>query len=511
MRKELSRLRDLDRERGLLVHVGALLSWDQDTNMPPKAVGERSQQIAYLEGLAHDKFVVPEIGQLLGALGSTSLQPLGDSSLEPRERAYLRVLRREYDRATKLPSDLVSALARETSLAHAAWIEAREKDDFPAFVPHLERIIELKKAQASCLSGASMAAGATHYDALLDLFEPGSSEASIGQVFAGLRAQLVALLGKITSRPQVDDSFLRRSCSESRQAAMSAWVMGLLSYDLSRGRLDTVAHPFTTTLGVDDVRITTRYIEGYFPSGLFSTIHETGHALYEQGIAPGEEYGRSLLHEAASMAVHESQSRLWENIVGRSGAFWKGNYARLAELAGDSLRGVGLEAFVKSINRVEPSLIRTEADEVTYSLHIILRFELEAELISGRLAAKDLSGAWNAKMKELLGVVPPDDASGCLQDVHWSAGLFGYFPSYALGNIYASQFWAAMKKELPDIDTRIEAGDLASLLLWLRSNIHAQGATLLPGELLQRVTGSSLDPAHFVSYLNQKYSRIYGF
>jgi carboxypeptidase Taq len=506
MRKELSRLIELDREVGLLVHIEAVLSWDQETYMPAKAVTERSEQLAFLEGLAHERATSPRIGELLAALGSTEDNQTGDPSLEPAERAYLRALRRAYDRDTKLPTDLVEELARETSLAQAAWIEARAENNFPAFAPHLERMVALKKRQASCL-----ASGRPPYDALLDLFEPGSSEASIAMVFAGLRAQLVALLDKIRSRPQVDDSFLHRHCSVDRQAGISDWLMALMAYDRSRGRLDTVAHPFTTTLGVDDVRITTRYIEDFFVSSLFSTVHETGHALYELGIAPGPDFVRTRLHDAVSMAVHESQSRMWENMVGRSAAFWKGNFDHLVELAGDPLDGVGREAFVKAINKVEPSFIRTEADEVTYGLHIILRFELESDLISGRLAVKDLPEAWNAKMRSLLGIVPPDDMHGCLQDVHWSGGLFGYFPSYALGNLYAAQFWATMKKELPDMDSRIESGDLVSLLGWLRKNIHESGATYLPGELIQHVTGSALDPKHFVTYLNEKYARVYGF
>jgi carboxypeptidase Taq len=506
MRKELARLIEMDREVGLLGHIDALLSWDQETYMPAMAVGERSEQIAYIESLAHDKLIAPEIGELLAALGSTTATPSGEGSLEAGEGAYLRVLRREYDRATRVPSDLVAELARATSLAHAAWIAARAKDDFPAFAPHLERIVELKKRQAQCLGS-----GAKPYDALLDLFEPGSTEASIAEVFAGLRKDLVLLLEKIESRPQVDDSFLHKPCSAERQAAISGWIMDLVAYDRARGRLDTVAHPFTTTLGAADVRITTRYVEDFFPSSLFSTLHEAGHALYELGIGPGAEFTRTKLHDAASMAVHESQSRMWENVVGRSGVFWKGSYARLAELAGDALSGVGAEDFVKAINKVEPSLIRTEADEVTYGLHVILRFELESALISGNLAVRDLPAAWNAKMKELLGVVPPDDARGCLQDVHWSAGLFGYFPSYALGNLYAAQFWSAMKRDMPDIAARVESGDLLSVLAWLRRNIHEPGAMYLPGELVRRVTGGGLDPAHFLAYLDEKYSRVYGY
>jgi carboxypeptidase Taq len=511
MREELSKLLELDREFGLLKHVSDVLEWDQATYMPSKAVGERSEQCAYIRGLAHAKLSSPQLGELLAALGSTSESPAGDPSLSEAERAYLRVMRREYDRATKLPSGLVEELARADSLSQAVWADARAADDFSAFAPYLERMIELKKREAACLSAGRAGSFATPYDALLDLFEPGSDEASIAAVFSALRGELTALLGKIRSRPQVEDSFLRRPCPDSRQRAISDWMMDKLSYDRERGRLDTVEHPFMTALGVDDVRITTRFLEGYFASSLFSTMHETGHALYELGLAPGPEYARTQLHEAASMAIHESQSRLWENIVGRSEAFWKGSYGRLAELAGEALDGVPREAFVKAVNKVEPSLIRTEADEVTYCLHVILRFELESDLLSGRLAVRDLPSAWKAKMKELLGLEPPDDRSGCLQDVHWSAGLFGYFPSYALGNLYAAQFWDAVRKAMPDIAERIGSGDLASLLGWLRANVHAPGAALLPGELVVRATGASLDPSHFVRYLNEKYSRIYGF
>ena len=506
MRKELERLSELDRELSLVAHIGALLGWDQETYMPSKAVDERSDQIALIEALAHEKAVRPEIGELLCALGCTTAQPLGDPSLDPKERAYLRAARRAYDQATRLPADLVSDLARTTSLAQAAWVESRSKNDFSHFAPHLEKIVELKKRQAACLGPDRKP-----YDVLLDLFEPDTTEESIAAVFASLRRDLVALLEKIRSRPQIDDTCLRRPCPADRQAAISDWLMGLLSYDRSRGRLDTTAHPFTTTLGTDDVRITTRYLQDFLPSSIFSTIHESGHALYELGIAPGAAFARTHLAEATSMAIHESQSRMWENMVGRSRAFWKGNYARLAQLAGGSLDGVSPEAFLAAVNKVEPSFIRTEADEVTYGLHVILRFELESALIAGRLSVADLPGAWKEKMRELLGVVPPSDAKGCLQDVHWSAGLFGYFPSYSLGNLYAAQFWAAMRKDMPDLEERIERGDLASVLGWLGPRIHEGGSTYTPSELVLRVTGSPLDARHFVSYLNEKYSRIYGF
>ncbi|MBL8968599.1 MAG: carboxypeptidase M32, partial [Spirochaetaceae bacterium] len=499
MRKELERLVELDREYTLVAHIGSVLGWDQETYMPPKAIEERAEQLALLEGLAHEKLADPAIGRLLEALGSTPERPLGDESLAAEERAYLRAMRRAYDQATKLPADLVTELARSVSLAQSAWADARARNDFAAFAPHLEKVLELNKRKAACLGP-----GKKPYDVLLDLYEPGSTEESIAAVFGALRKDLVALLGKISSRPQVDDSFLSRKVEAPRQAAMSEWLMDLLAYDRGRGRLDTTAHPFTTTLGSDDVRITTRYVEDYFPSSVFSTIHEAGHALYELGVAPSPAFRRTRLSEACSMAVHESQSRLWENTIGRSLGFWKKNYAKLQELAGPALAGVPLEAFCRSVNKVEPSLIRTEADEVTYGLHVILRFELEAELVAGRLAVKDLPAAWNAKAKELLGLVPPDDARGCLQDIHWSIGAIGYFPSYALGNLYAAQFWAKLKKDLPGVEASVEGGDVSGVLAWLRENIHRPGAAWLPGELVERVTGEKLDARYFVAYLEEK-------
>ena len=506
MRTEIERLIELDREQVLVSHIEATLSWDQETYMPPAAIEERSEQLALLEGLAHEKLTNPEIGKLLLALGSTPANPQGLEALSPEERAYLRSFRRAYDQATKLPTDLVTDLARTTALAQSAWVDARTNDDFAAFAPYLEKMLELNRRKATCLDPSKPV-----YDVLLDLYEPGSTEAGIAAVFKALRGELVALLGKIRSRPQVDDSFLYRHCPEANQAAISQWVMDLMGYDKARGRLDTVAHPFTTTLGSDDIRITTRYLEDNFASSVFSTIHESGHALYELGIAPSPAFRRTKLADAASMAVHESQSRLWENMVGRSAAFWKPNYAKLQSLAGGILDDVSLDAFVRAINKVEPSLIRTEADEVTYSLHIILRFELESDLLSGRLAVKDLPSAWNAKMKELLGVVPPNNAQGCLQDVHWSIGYLGYFPSYALGNLYAAQLWDRMMETLPNAEANIARGDVTAVREWLREKIHRYGTTWLPGELIERATGEGLDAKHFVAYLNKKYARIYGF
>jgi carboxypeptidase Taq len=506
MRRELEALIALDREIGLLSHIGSLLEWDMETYMPPKAAAERADQSSLVQSLAHERLVRPQIGELLASLGSTGDRPEGDPSLEPRERAYLRAMRRAYDRETKLPGDLVADLARETSLAQQAWAQARAKDDFQSFAPRLDAVLRLKRRQAACLSS-----GGNPYDALLDLFEPGGTEAEVAATFAALKSDLVSILADIRSRPQIDDSFLYRNCPVERQKAISEWLVDLLPFDRERGRLDTVEHPFTNTMGVDDIRITTRYIEGNFTSSVFSTIHETGHALYEMGIATGEAFARTRLSEVWSAAIHESQSRMWENVIGRSASFWKRNYPRLAELAGPTLDGIGLDRFVAGINKVEPSLIRTEADEVTYGLHVILRFELESDLIAGRLSVEGLPAAWDARMGELLGIEPPSDSAGCLQDVHWSFGLFGYFPSYALGNLYAAQFWDAMRDDIPGLEGRIEAGDLGEPLAWLRERIHAWGAAYLPGELVRRATGSDLDARHFTSYLRGKYSRIYGF
>ena len=499
MREETRRLAALDRERNLLTHIGSLLGWDQETYLPSGAVEERADQLALVEGLAHEKAVDPEIGDLLSSLE-------GASDLETAERAYIRVARREYDKATRLPARLVTEMAKRTSLSQAAWVEARQKNDFGSFAPHLGTMIDLNLQVAQALDP-----GKPPYDVLLDLYELGSSEASIAAVFGRMKTDLGAILDKIRSRPQVEDSFLHRKVATKSQAAMSEVLMTALGFDRTRGRLDITAHPFTTTLGARDVRITTRYLEDYFPSSLFSTIHETGHALYEMGMEMGPDFAGTRLAEAASMAIHESQSRFWENMVGRSIPFWRKLYPDLACLAGEALDGVGVEPFARAINRVEPSLIRTEADEVTYGLHIIVRFELESELISGRLRVADLPDAWRAKMRALLGVDVPDDARGCLQDIHWSMGSFGYFPSYALGNLYAAQFWDTMKVDIPGLEAGIEAGDLATPLSWLRKKIHSRGAELSPAELVLDATGSPLDPAHFSTYLERKYSSIYGF
>jgi len=499
MHKETARLLELDREHSLVMHIGAILGWDQETYMPPKAIEERSSQLALLEGLAHQKAVNPEIGELLAALEAKS-------DLSEDEKAYVRVVRRDYDRETKLPEAFVTEYAKEASLSQAAWADAKKNNDFAAFKPHLSRMVELNKKRAHYLNP-----NAKPYDVLLDLFEPGSTQESVAAVFAKMKSYLVEILTRIRERPQIEDKCSGRRVDKHTQERISQYFMKVLGYERDRGRLDVSAHPFTTTLGADDVRITTRYVEDYFPSSLFSTIHESGHALYEMGIDPNPDYRGTKLAEAVSMAVHESQSRLWENIVGRSPAFWERHFPALSALLGEAGEGLDLESFVKSINRVSPSLIRTEADEVTYGLHVIARFELESALFDGSLNVEEVPEAWRAKYRELLGIEAPDDRQGCLQDVHWSMGAFGYFPSYALGNLYGAQFWAALKKEIPDVEARISGGDTSAVLAWLRKNVHVQGSRYTPGELVKKVTGQALDPVWFEKYLREKYSKIYGF
>lgn len=498
MKKEIASLIELDRQRTLLAHIDALLGWDQETYLPKSAVDERAEQIALIQGLVHEKAVEPRVGQLLSALEK-------HPDLEPLEKAYLRVIRREYDKETKLPPDFVMELARQTSLAQAAWADARRTNDFALFAPHLEKVIELNKRLANYINPHGRP-----YDVLLDLYEEGSTEAGIAAIFAQMKADTLKILSKIQSRPQVDDSFLHRPVSADRQARISLYLMDAVGFEKDKGRLDTVAHPFTTTLGKSDIRITTRYIEDFLASSMFSTIHESGHALYEMGIDPDPEYSGTRLAEPVSMAIHESQSRLWENMIGRSKAFWERHYAKIQEMAG-TLDDVDLDSFVLAINKVEPSLIRTEADEVTYGLHIILRFELESSIMADKLAVKDIPEAWNAKTKELFGLDVPNNSSGCLQDIHWSMGSFGYFPSYALGNLYAAQFWHQMHKDIPDLEAQLTAGKTSVPLAWLRKNVHCHGSFYKPDELVKKATGEGLSPRYFAEYLDNKYAAVYGY
>lgn len=472
-----------------------VLEWDQETYMPDGGAPARARQIATIREMAHEVLTADEVGTLLGRLEPTA---------EPGsfEAALLRVARRDYDRAVKIPNWLVSDLAHAVAMGKQAWKNARENDAFGTFAPHLQTIVDLNIQKAEAIGFSERV-----YDALLDEYEPGMRTAEIEQIFSDLRTELVQIVKLIARDAAPDDHFLHAHYARQKQWDFGLNVAKDFGYDLNRGRQDLSAHPFTTSFSINDVRVTTRIMEDYLPSALFGTLHETGHALYEQGIDPA--YEGTPLAEGASLAVHESQSRLWENLVGRSLAFWRHYYPRLQELFPENLRQVQLGSFYRAINRVQPSLIRVEADEVTYNLHIMLRFELENALLERRLKVDDLPGVWNDRMESYLGLRPKNDAEGVLQDVHWSLGAIGYFPTYALGNLMSAQIFRKLEHDIPHISVRIGEGNFRDLLAWLREHIHRHGRAFTANELLARATGEPLTASYWLGYVRQKYSAIY--
>lgn len=500
----LDALHALDAGIRRMGHISAVLQWDQETHLPAAAVEERADQLADVEGIVHERSTEPRIGALLESLGSTSENPLGDEGLPPLDRYFLRAMRRDYDRRIKLPQEFVVAMARDQGLSQAAWASARSANDFAAFAPHLRAMVGYAKKRAEYWGFTDRP-----YDGLIDEHEPGMDEDKLSSLFLPLSEGLSVLLKKIAERPQPDSRFLAREFPIGVQKGYCEKCMAELGYDPSRGRLDISAHPFTTTLGSDDVRITTRYFPNNLLSGLFSVIHETGHALYELGY--DEAIRGTRLADGASMGIHESQSRLWENIIGRSLPYWRGRFPSLKAAFPSELSGVDVESFYKAVNIVQPSLIRVDADEATYGTHIALRFDLERRLFAGVLDVDELPAAWRDGMRRLLGLEPETDADGVLQDIHWSLGAFGYFPSYALGNLYGASFWESLRRDIPDADERIERGDFSSLLSWLREKIHKFGRSFSPGELLGSVCGTRLTEGPFLRYLEAKYSDLYGF
>jgi carboxypeptidase Taq len=482
-----------------LTYIEAALEWDEQTYMPPGGAAGRAEQLGTLAKIKHEKYTADELGRLIEAAKQEvkSLPPDADDA------CLVRVADRHYRRLRQIPPELKAEIKRTTGAAHTVWARARAEKNFAAFRPMLERIFELKRQEADCFAEKT-----SIYDPLLDEFEPGMQTAQVREVFAGLKRDLVPLVKAIAAKPQVNDAVLHGTYDEAAQWAVGVEVVRHFGYDFERGRVDKTAHPFTTSLSFGDVRITTRVFPQLLTSLLMSNMHECGHALYDQGLSPS--LGRSPLAEGASYGIHESQSRMWENLVGRSRGFWTFFYPRLQAAFPEQLKGTDLDAFYRAVNKVEPSLIRVEADEVTYNLHTMLRFELEVDVLEGRLAVKDLPAAWNAKVKEYLGVDVPDDGQGVLQDVHWSAGYMGYFPSYTLGNIASVQFFQTACRELPGIPDDIERGEFASLLGWLRKNIHRHGRKFAAPELIERVTGSPLTTVPYVEYLGRKYGEIYG-
>lgn len=486
--------------------ASSVLSWDQETYMPAGGGAARAEQIAVLQGLAHQKLVSPDIEQLLSqwvdpATGQAAEQP-GDLWDEP-SRSLLREVWRDFSRAKKLPSDFVMTLSRECSLAQQVWAEAKTQNTFAKFLPNLRTVLSLKRQEAQYLGYTD-----SPYNALLDVYEPGSTIAALQPVFAQLKARLVPLLRQITeSHVRIDDSILRHSYDQTRQLEFGRLVLTAMGYDFERGRLDLSAHPFTTSFHPTDVRVTTRVYERELQSCLFSCIHEGGHGLYDQGL--DQRYFGTPLGDSVSLGIHESQSRLWENCVGRSRAFWRFFYPVLQQTFHNQLQGVDVERFYAAINCVKPSFIRVEADELTYNLHIMLRFEIEQDLIEGKVQPEDLPALWNQKMKEYLGITPTSDAEGVLQDVHWSFGAFGYFPTYTLGNLYSVQFFEQAKLEIPRLEEGIAAGQLLELRRWLEQKIHRWGRMFTPDHLARRVTGTTISPDPFLSYVEKKYGEIY--
>jgi len=392
-------------------------------------------------------------------------------------------------------------------MAHGVWAEARAEDDFGKFQPSLEKIIDMARRYAEFFAPYDHV-----YDPLLDIYEPGMKTSEVRAIFKALRSEQVALLKTIKSSPQVENDFLYQSYDVQKQWDFGVEVVTKYGYDWKRGRQDKSAHPFTTSFSINDVRITTRFLPDYIGSALFSTMHEGGHGLYEQGVS--QAYERTPLgikESGSSLAIHESQSRMFENLMGRSQSFWSHFYPRLQEFFPTQLSGVDLDTFYKGINKVEPSLIRVEADEATYNLHVMLRLEIEIALLEGKLEVKDLPEAWNSRMEDYLGITPPNDAQGVLQDVHWSSGLFGYFSTYALGNLISAQLWEVMEKDMPTMYEQMGSGEFGDILDWVRTRIHVHGRKYDPQELVQQVTGSKIDAAAYMRYLNTKYSQIYGF
>lgn len=484
------------REYRLVDSIGSLLGWDERTYMPDKGSAHRAEQMAYIAKLAHERISSPRLGELLAQVGQIE----ADSDVG----ANVREIRRAHDRAIKMPASLVEELARTTTRAQNVWQEARKNNDFAAFAPWLEKIVHLKQQEAQAVGYQ-----VSPYDALLDEYEPGATTAEITRVFAELRRELVPLVEKIAASGKTPrKEILHREYPVERQQFFGQAAAAAIGFDFAAGRLDATVHPFCSGIGPGDCRLTTRYNPRFFNEAFFGILHEAGHGIYDQGLDP-RHFGTPL-GSAVSLGIHESQSRLWENQVGRSRAFWEHFFPRLNQSFPGSLEDVSLDDFVWAINDVQRSFIRVEADEITYNMHIVLRFELEQALVSGDLKPGDIPGAWNEKFQQLLGLTPPTHAQGCLQDIHWSMGGLGYFPTYTLGNLYAAQFMVQARLDLGDLDDDFRRGHFARLKTWLNEKIHRPGQRYRPGELCQRVTGKPLSHRPLIEYLTKKYGALYG-
>jgi carboxypeptidase Taq len=480
-----------------LGRVGSLLDWDQQVLMPAGAGALRSEESATLERLTHERFVSDEIGRLLD-----ELQP-HEESLDPDsdEASLIRVTRRDWEKARRVPSELRGEMAHAAATALPIWTEARRNSDFRSFLPYLEHNVELKRRYIECFDN-----GETPYDILLDDYEEGMKTSEVAEVFDELKRELPPLIEEANANP-VDDSFLQTTFPIDKQRELNEVVLEHFGWEERYWRLDEIVHPAAYSFGTADIRITTRYADDGLES-LFSTMHEFGHGLYERQVDPALE--RTPLCSGASLGLHESQSRMWENLVGRSLPFLRWFYPRIQRAFSEQLGSVEVEAFYRAVNKIQPSYIRVDADQVTYNMHVILRFELEQEIIAGSVALADLPEAWNAKMKEYLGVDVPDDRRGVLQDVHWSSGGLGYFPTYSLGNVISLQIWEKVRGAIPDLDDQFEQGEFGALREWLREHLHRLGRKFTPQETLLRVVGSPLDAGPYLRYLKDKVGELTG-
>jgi carboxypeptidase Taq len=483
LRERLAKLTDLRRTEGLL-------AWDMQVFMPPGGGPTRAAQLATLEEVIHERLVDDRLGELLDELEPYAASLPHDSD----DACLIRVARRDWDRARRVPSELAGEIAQTAAESYAVWVTARENSDFAAFCPFLERVVDLRRRYIECFAPYDDA-----YDVLLEDYEPGMKTSEVREVFAVLTPALRELVA--ANATDVDDAFMRGPFPVAAQDALSRELCEALGATWDQFRLDTTVHPFEITFGLGDVRLTSRYSEHDLLS-LFTAMHECGHGLYEWGVSPTLE--RTPLCMGVSATLHESQSRLWENVVGRSLPFWRWFYPRLQETFPGPLGSVPLEDFHRAVNRVRRSHIRVDADETSYGLHVILRFELEQELLTGRLAVKDLPDAWNSRFEELMGISVPDDAHGVLQDAHWSGGGFGYFPTYLLGTVLSVQVWERVRAELPAVDEQLERGDFAELHAWLRETIYTLGRKLTPAETVERAVGGPIDPQPYLAYLREK-------
>lgn len=487
------------REIAVLTSCSELLGWDEETYMPAGGALQRSQQLALLAGIRHEKISDPQLGHLIVALEKSELT----QQLESPEAVNIRELRRSYDRRQKISRSLLEEIVRTTALAQREWRLAYDESNFSRFQPWLKKVVDLKRQEARALER-----NGDLYDGLLEDYEPGASGKVLEQLFVALRAELVPLLERISqARCQPDESTLKRDFPVDRQRLFARQVAETLGFDFKNGRIDETVHPFCAGIGLGDARVATRYSPDDFSHGLFAVIHEIGHAFYEQGLDP-EHYGTPA-GSTVSLGIHESQSRLWENLVGRSRGFWHYFLPLAQEIFGPTLADVTVDQMHFAVNAVKPTFIRTEADEVTYNLHVIVRFELERALINGDLEVDDLPAAWNERSLQYLGITPASDRQGCLQDCHWANGLFGYFPTYTLGNLYAAQLFEKASAELGDLEASFTRGEFRGLLEWLRSRVHRQGRKHHALKLIELATGKPPSPAAFVEGLKRKYSNLY--